>query len=46
LVDAGLSRKETFERLHAAGCDPESLTAVLITHEHTDHVCGLPAIAR
>jgi phosphoribosyl 1,2-cyclic phosphodiesterase len=46
LVDAGLSRKETFERLQAAGCDPESLTAILITHEHTDHVCGLPAIAR
>jgi phosphoribosyl 1,2-cyclic phosphodiesterase len=46
LVDAGLSRKETFERLAAVEVDPESLTAILITHEHTDHISGLPAIAR
>lgn len=46
LVDAGLSRKETFERLAAIGVDPESLTAILITHEHSDHVTGLPAIAK
>jgi phosphoribosyl 1,2-cyclic phosphodiesterase len=46
LIDAGLSRKETFERLDAAGVSPESLTAILITHEHTDHVAGLPAIAK
>jgi phosphoribosyl 1,2-cyclic phosphodiesterase len=45
-VDAGLSRKETFERLAAAGVAPESLDAILITHEHTDHVSGLQAIAR
>jgi phosphoribosyl 1,2-cyclic phosphodiesterase len=32
--------------LAAAGVDPESLTAVLITHEHTDHVAGLPAVAK
>ena len=46
LVDAGLSRKETFERLTAAGVDPESLTAIVISHEHTDHVAGLPVIAK
>jgi phosphoribosyl 1,2-cyclic phosphodiesterase len=46
LIDAGLSRKETFERLKAAGIDPGSIDAVLITHEHTDHVSGLPAIAK
>ena len=46
LVDAGLSRKETFERLHAAGHDPESITAILITHEHSDHIAGLQTIAR
>ena len=46
LVDAGLSRKETFERLAAAGTAPESLTAILITHEHTDHIAGLQVIAK
>jgi len=46
LIDAGLSRKETFERLTAVGVPPASLTAILITHEHTDHVSGLCAIAR
>lgn len=30
----------------AAGIDPESITAILITHEHSDHVSGLPAIAK
>ncbi len=46
LVDAGLSRKETFERLATAGTAPESLTAILITHEHTDHIAGLQVIAK
>jgi len=46
LVDAGLSRKETFERLLAMGVDPETLDAILITHEHTDHVAGLPVIVK
>jgi phosphoribosyl 1,2-cyclic phosphodiesterase len=46
LVDAGLSRKETFERLTALGVDPASLTAILITHEHVDHIGGLPVLAK
>lgn len=46
LVDAGLSRKETFERLEACGVDPTSLTAILITHEHSDHVAGIQVIAK
>lgn len=45
-MDAGLSRKETFERLTALGVAPESLTAILITHEHADHVSGLASIAK
>jgi phosphoribosyl 1,2-cyclic phosphodiesterase len=45
-VDAGLSRKETFERLAADGVDAESIDAILITHEHSDHTAGLQAIAR
>ena len=46
LIDAGLSRKETFARLQAIGENPEDIDAVLITHEHSDHVCGLVTLAR
>ena len=46
LVDAGLSRKETFERIKALGVEPASLTAILITHEHSDHIAGLPVLAK
>src|SRR5205085_11273512 len=46
LVDAGISCKETFKRLRAAGEDPEQIDAILISHEHSDHVYGLPVLAR
>lgn len=46
LVDAGLSRRETFARLTAMGKDPKSLSAILVTHEHSDHVTGLVSIAK
>jgi phosphoribosyl 1,2-cyclic phosphodiesterase len=46
LVDAGLSKRETFRRLAAIGEDPEKLDAILISHEHSDHVSSLPVLAR
>jgi len=46
LVDAGLSCRELFRRMTLAGEDPATLDAILITHEHQDHVNGLAVTAR
>ncbi|MEO8025352.1 MAG: MBL fold metallo-hydrolase [Bryobacteraceae bacterium] len=46
LVDAGLSRKETLERLRRAGEPADRIDAILISHEHGDHVAGLVPLAR
>lgn len=46
LVDAGLSCRELRKRMTAAGEDPSALSAILITHEHQDHVAGLAVLAR
>jgi phosphoribosyl 1,2-cyclic phosphodiesterase len=46
LVDAGLSCRELFRRMKQAGEDPAALNAIVITHEHQDHVNGLAVAAR
>src|ERR1700757_243842 len=46
LVDAGMSCREIFKRMQAVGEDPRTLDAILITHEHQDHVQGLAVTAR
>ena len=46
LVDAGISCRETFKRMRVLAEDPRSLSAVLITHEHCDHVSGLLTLAK
>jgi len=46
LVDAGLSCRELFRRMQFAGEDPATLDAIVITHEHQDHVNGLAVTAR
>jgi phosphoribosyl 1,2-cyclic phosphodiesterase len=46
LIDAGLSLRELGRRMAAIGEDITRLSAILITHEHSDHVSGLPVMAR
>jgi len=46
LVDAGISCRETFKRMKTLGDDPRSLSAILITHEHCDHIYGLAMLAK
>jgi phosphoribosyl 1,2-cyclic phosphodiesterase len=46
LLDAGISCRETFKRVRSLGEDPHALSAILITHEHSDHVNGLAVLAR
>ncbi len=44
LVDAGFSGKQIVERLTSIGKSPSDLHAILITHEHSDHVQGLKVL--
>jgi len=46
LIDCGLSVREAISRIHAAGCDPGLVRAILLTHEHADHIIGAAAMAR
>ena len=46
LVDCGLSCRELFRRMRLAGEEPETLDAIVITHEHSDHVNGVAVTAR
>jgi phosphoribosyl 1,2-cyclic phosphodiesterase len=46
LVDCGLSCRELFRRMKLADEEPETLDAILITHEHSDHVRGVAVTAR
>lgn len=46
LVDCGFTLRETERRLARLGCDPIQLAAILVTHEHGDHVSGVGPLAR
>ncbi len=46
ILDAGLTCKRIMEALSAAGAEPEDVEAVLITHEHSDHVKSVRAVAK
>jgi len=46
LVDAGISCRETERRMAALGLSMQQVKAVFISHEHSDHISGLPQLAR
>jgi len=46
LVDAGLSARQIGVRLEALGVDPDSLSAIVLTHEHGDHTRGIDVFCR
>ena len=46
LIDAGVSAKRIEEALHRRDIDPQTIRAVLVTHEHTDHIAGLRVLCR
>ena len=46
LVDCGFTLKETRKRLARLGVSAEELSAVIVTHEHSDHIGGVGPLAR
>ena len=46
LVDAGFSGRDLARRLAAVEVDPDSITAILVTHDHGDHTRGMGVYAR
>ena len=45
LIDCGFGVRDTVVRLGRIGIAPESVTAIIVTHEHTDHIGGVAAFA-
>jgi phosphoribosyl 1,2-cyclic phosphodiesterase len=46
LVDAGLSGIEIERRMAAAGLRPDELGAIIVSHEHSDHIRGVGVLSR
>ena len=46
LIDVGLSLRETLLRMERCGIDPAGVHAVLVTHEHIDHIRSAGSFAR
>ncbi len=46
LIDCGISYKQVCKTMQQSGLDPAWIKAILITHEHSDHVAGLSVTSR
>ena len=46
LIDVGISGKRIEEALNGTGLTGRDIRAILITHEHSDHICGLGVMSR
>lgn len=46
LIDAGMTGKRMAELLHRIDIEPSTIDAILVTHEHTDHIAGVGVLSR
>ena len=46
LIDCGFSCQETEKRLRGLALQPADVTAILVTHEHSDHTTGINGLCR
>lgn len=46
LVDAGISCRETERRMHRLGLTMQKVKAIFVSHEHIDHIRGIPVLSR
>ncbi|MFT3739635.1 MAG: MBL fold metallo-hydrolase [Breznakibacter sp.] len=46
LIDAGISRRQVLERMRKRGLDPSKIMGIFISHEHSDHACGIRVLSQ